>query len=177
MLSQDNELIALIAEGSAENAILTVLMEHDGLKYKKENIFQGEIIRCRNGKEFARRFLNKSINKKVKVYRILDSRNERFRLPLAYKSKVSEVINLYTRPEIEILHIINNDDYQRYKKQAHIKPSIYAKEHYKDLQNIKSYNENYEFWDRNYNRLIRSLKLYKKYSNNKEQCIADILSN
>lgn len=35
MLSQDNELIALVAEGSAERAILEVLMDHNGLIYKR----------------------------------------------------------------------------------------------------------------------------------------------
>lgn len=89
---------------------------------------------------------------------------------------MSEVINLYTRPEIEILHIINHNDYQRYKNQSHTKPSIYAEEHYKDLQNIKSFKENCEFWNRNYDKLVRCLRLYKQYSNNKEHCIADILA-
>lgn len=177
MLTVNNELIALIAEGATEEAILSVLIDHNGLIYNWDDLLQQEIIRCRSGKEFARKYLNKSIGKKVKIYRILDSKKERFKLPLAYKNKVSEIVNIYTRPEIEILHIIFHGDYRQYKNQSHVKPSIYAKENYKDLKNIKSFKENYNFWNENYDSLVHALKIYKKYSNNKELCIADLLSS
>ena len=178
--NKNDKLVAILAEGNTEQAILDVLLQHHALKYRQGNLLQEEILRYRSGKTFARNCLNKSFGQKVKIYRVLDSRNEKFKLPLVYKKKVSNVENLYTRPEIEILFILFHDDYQKFKnkkfKGKKVKPSIFAKENYDDLKNIKSYKENYEFWDNHFDKLIDVLKRYKHISPNNEGCLADLLA-
>lgn len=166
---------AIIAEGATEQAILEVLINHHALIYSRADLLQEEIIRCRSGKRFAKQYLDKSFHSQIKIVRILDSRTEDFKLPLAYQKKISGVMNVYTRPEIEILYIIFHHDYQHYKNRSKDKPSIYAKKHYHDLNHLKSHDENLTFWDSHYDDLLNCLTLYKKYTNSSERCIADLL--
>lgn len=172
----NSDIVALIAEGNTEQAILNVLIEHDALIFTEENLLGDKVIRCRNGRKFAKEYLNKSFGQEVVVYRILDSRNEKFVLPKEYTHQVSGVINLSTRPEIEILFIILHGEYSKFTNRysSRIKPSEYVKVHYSDLKKVKSYKDNYEFWNKHYNELISVLKQYKK-SHPHEHCIADLL--
>lgn len=93
-----------------------------------------------------------------------------------YKKKVSEVVELRTRPEIEILDILYHQDYQRYTNnyKSKVKPSDFVKQYYHDLKSVKSYDENYYFWNSHYDDLINVLKQYKQYHSS-EKCIADLL--
>lgn len=171
----NNTLVAIIAEGNTEQAILDVLIKHNAIRYSSDELLQEEIIRCRSGRGFAKKYLNKSIGKNVLIYRVLDSKKENFKLPPAYREKVSGVINLYTRPEIEILFILFHDDYQKFKNQkGTIKASTFVKENYNDLNSLKAYHDNYLFWDKHFNDLIDVLKTYKSYHND-DNCIADLL--
>lgn len=172
--------VALIAEGSAENAILELLLDNNALKFRWEDVFEEEIIRTRSGKNFARTHLNKDIPKKIKVYRILDSTKENFKVPVVYQKKlIKPVINIYTRPEIEILLIIYHGDYNHYYNQRkYKKPSLYAKTNYKhDMKKIKGYQDVYDFWKNHFSDLIKSILKYKQLHNkkNNEKTLADLL--
>lgn len=173
----NNDLVAIIVEGQTERAIMTLLLKRHALKFGEDDLLNNEIITVRKGSNFAKRYLNKAFgSRKIKVIRILDSKKEKFRLPSAYRKKVSEVVDLHTRPEIEILDIIYHGDYQKYtqKFKSNTKPNEYVKQHYSDLKQVKSYKDNYDFWDQHFDDLINALKQYKKY-HQKENCIADIL--
>lgn len=174
MIIVNNKLVAFIAEGNTEQAIIDVLLDHDALIYTRENVLQEEVIRCRIGKKFAKQYLNKSFGSKIHVYRILDSRVENFIVPKAYQPKISEITNLTTRPEIEMLFILLHNDYKKYTNGRYKKPSIFVKENYSDLKKVKSYEDNFQFWNSHYDDLIRVLKQYKSYHQN-EATIADIL--
>ena len=173
----NNNLIAIIVEGQTELAIMTLLLEKNALIYDEDDLLNGEIITTRKGNNFAKRYLNKGFgSRKIKILRILDSKNENFKLPLVYRKKISEVKNLRTRPEIEILAIIYHDDYQKYTNnyKSKLKPSEYVKQYYSDLKKVKSYKDNYDFWNQHFDKLITVLKQYKQYHPD-EGCIADIL--
>ena len=43
---------ACICEGSAENAIMDILLDHNLLIFSREEMIEEEIIRCREGKKF-----------------------------------------------------------------------------------------------------------------------------
>ena len=43
---------ACICEGSAENAIMDILLDHDLLIFDREEMLEEEVIRCREGKKF-----------------------------------------------------------------------------------------------------------------------------
>ncbi|WP_322903293.1 hypothetical protein [Paenibacillus campi] len=104
-------LIACICEGSSERAIIDILLEHDKLIFSLDQLLERETIKIRNAKKFETMYLDKATAQKVKIYRILDSRNENFKLSKAYAAKV-EVINIITAPEVELLLIHAENQYE-----------------------------------------------------------------
>ena len=97
---------ACICEGSAETAIIDILLDGNLLIFSRKEMLDENVLRCRNAKHFEERYLRQSFDGKISVIRILDSRKENFRLSKAYEHKV-DVINVVTAPEIEMLIIIN----------------------------------------------------------------------
>ena len=127
---------ACICEGSAENAIMDILLDNDLLIFTREELLEEKVIRCRDGKRFEERHLRKLPEEKVSVIRILDSRRENFKISKAYQFMV-DVINVITAPEIEMLIIFNEDKYKEFKKFGK-KPSEFCKEKLK-MTDVKSY--------------------------------------
>ena len=128
---------ACICEGSAENAIMDILLDHELLIFSREEMIEEEVIRCREGKKFEEKYLRKGFKDKISVIRILDSRRENFKLSKAYAGKV-DVINVITAPEIEMLIIFNEDKYKEFKKSGK-KPSDFCKKDLK-MSEVKSYD-------------------------------------
>lgn len=171
----NNTLVAIIVEGNAEQAIVDVLLEHHALIFEREELLQEEVIRTRSASSFSKKYLNKSMNKMVKIYRVLDSKKENFRLSKAYQKKVELPINnLYTTPEIEILFILYHNDYNKYKR-SKIKPSLFVKQNYSDLDKVKSYKDAFGFWNSHFSDLIHALKKYKS-SNPDNAALYDIIN-
>ena len=67
---------ACICEGSAEEAIIDILVDNDLLIFNREEMLEERVIRCRSAKRFE---------EQISVIRILDSRREEFRLSKAYE--------------------------------------------------------------------------------------------
>ena len=128
---------ACICEGSAENAIMDILLDNKLLIFSREEMLEEEIIRCRDAKKFEEKYLRKGFENKISVIRILDSRKENFKLSKAYEHKV-DVINVITAPEIEMLIIFNENKYKELKK-SRKKPSNFCKEELK-MTNVKNYS-------------------------------------
>lgn len=131
-----NGYIACICEGSAEQAIMELLLDDNKLIFTSKQLLEEEIIRNRSAKEFEQRYLRKGFNDKITVLRILDSREENFNLSKAYKDKVA-VIDVITAPEIEMLIIFNEDKYEDFKK-SKMKPSEFCKIKLK-FKSVKNY--------------------------------------
>ena len=75
---------AILCEGAAEEAIITRLLEADCLVIKNDNyLIENSPIRVRGAQNFCDRYLGKNFEGKVNVYRIIDSKNEKF----SFKSK------------------------------------------------------------------------------------------
>lgn len=109
--------IACICEGGAERAILDLLLDSHKLIFKREELIEEEVLRCRSGKEFEKRYLRKGFNDKITIYRILDSRSEKFNLSKAYEPKV-DIKNVITAPEIEKLIICNEGKIKDYERES-----------------------------------------------------------
>ena len=61
------------------------------------------------------------------ILRILDSRQEGFRLDRLFRDRF-DVVTLTTRPEIEILLILKNGDYEEFcKVKSRMKPSVFCR--------------------------------------------------
>ena len=116
--------IACLCEGTAEETIMNILLDADLLKFRREDLLEEKPLRVRDADTFEKRYLRKGFQEKITVLRILDSRNERFRLSKAYQPKV-DVINVVTAPEIEMLIIFSENKYQEYKKSGK-KPSDFS---------------------------------------------------
>ena len=76
---------ACICEGSAEEAIIDILVDNDLLIFNREEMLEECVIRCRSAKRFEERYLRKGFEEQISVIRILDSRREEFRLSKAYE--------------------------------------------------------------------------------------------
>lgn len=165
--------IACICEGAAEQSIIELLLDADKLIFTYDDLLEGEVLRCRSGKNFEEQHLRKGFTDKITVLRILDSHREQFRLSRAYVHKI-QVINVVTAPEIEMLVIFNENKYDEYKKSGK-KPSDFCKTDLK-YSNVKSsvFVKQY-FAD--IDSLISALLEYKRVSNiqRDEYTLADLL--
>ena len=152
---------ACICEGSAEGAIMDILLDYGLLIFPREEMIEEEVIRCREGKKFEEKYLRKGFMEKISVIRILDSRRENFKLSKAYAGKV-DVINVITAPEIEMLIIHSEKKYQEYQK-SRKKTSEFCKENLK-MHNVKSYDFVYKYFS-NIEFLIGAIKNYHEKAN------------
>ena len=151
---------ACICEGSAETAIVDILLDNNLLIFTREEMLEEKVIRCRDGKRFEEKYLRKGFLEKISVIRILDSRREHFKLSKAYEHKV-DVINVITAPEIEILIIFNEDKYKEFKKSGK-KPSDFCKEDLK-MTSVKSYKFVKDYFSES-DVLVAAIKRYHEIS-------------
>jgi hypothetical protein len=164
---------AVICEGAAESAIIDLLVDHNLLIFSREEMLDERVIRCRSGKKFEERYLRKGFNGQISIIRILDSRNEKFRLSKAYQHKIS-VINVVTAPEIEMLIIHNEHAYEAFKK-SRKKPSDFCKVDLK-MHNVKSYDFVKAYFS-DTDKLIRAITEYRKIADvpKGEYTLSDLL--
>lgn len=127
---------ACICEGSAEEAIIDILVDNDLLIFNREEMLEERVIRCRSAKRFEERYLRKGFDEQISVIRILDSRREEFRLSKAYEQKI-DVVNVITAPEIEMLIIHAEGAYDQFKRSGK-KPSEFCKINLR-MHDVKSY--------------------------------------
>ena len=160
-----NDLVALIAEGSAEEAILNVLLDNNLLIFTREELLEEKVLRTRKGAAFEKQHMGMSFEKQVVIYRVLDSKNESFKLSKANKTRISGVFNIYTRPEIEMLYIVYYGKYDEYsnKHKSKEKPSEFVKTKL-DLFDVKSYQAVYDFWLSKPEALVTTIRAYASLS-------------
>lgn len=156
--------VACIAEGSAEQAIIDILLDNNMLIFSREQLIEEKVLRCRSAESFESRYLRMGFEGTITVFRILDSRREKFRLSKAYQHKV-DVINIVTAPEIEMLVVLKEGRYSDYRK-SHLKPSQYCKEILR-YRNVKSYDFVKEYFV-DPNELKSAMMEYKRISKNRE---------
>lgn len=152
---------ACICEGSAESAIIDILVDNNLLLFPRDEMLDEKVIRCRGAKNFEERYLRKGFNGKISVIRILDSRKENFKLSKAYEHKV-DVINIVTAPEIEMLIIINEGKYENYKSSGK-KPSEYCKTNL-HFHNVKTYDFVKSYFS-DCESLLSAIREYRRLSN------------
>ncbi|MQS76298.1 N-6 DNA methylase [Companilactobacillus halodurans] len=168
----NNNYIAVIIEGGAEKSIINVLLDHHLLKFDRNEMLEEDVIRERNGRTFAREHLTFGFqNNQISILRILDSHNEKFKIPKAYQRLISSITNLYTSPEIEMLFIVSNGDFDAFKNRKADKSGKklsahnWCKSHYKNMNNLKSPDFVYDYWNNQPDELVRTIKLYSRKCN------------
>lgn len=118
-----------------QSTIIDLLLDNDKLKFTRDDMLEGEVIRTRGAKKFEEQYLRKGFTEQITVLRLLDSRRENFNLSKAYAHKI-KVVNVITAPEIEMLIIFCENKYTEYKK-SRMKPSEFCKGILK-LSDVKS---------------------------------------
>ena len=138
---------ACICEGSAEEAIINILVDNDLLIFNREEMLEERVIRCRSAKRFEERYLRKGFDEQISVIRILDSRREEFRLSKAY------------------------DQFKRSGK----KPSEFCKTNLR-MHDVKSYDFVKQYFS-NPQLLVKAIKEYRRTANipKGEYSLSDLL--
>lgn len=165
--------IACICEGSAEEAIMDILIDNNLLIFAREDMLEEKVIRCRNAKTFEERYMRKGFKERISIIRILDSRREEFRISKAYKPKV-DVINVITAPEIEMLIIHKEKAYNKFKKSGK-KPSEFCKADL-HMHSVKTYDFVKSYFS-DPKLLVNAIKEYRRNAHvvNGEYSLLDLL--
>lgn len=114
-------LVACICEGNAELEIMQLLLNNEKLGFIEEDLLDEKLFTgsLRSAKNLETRYLTQTFepNQQVEVLRIIDSKSEKYAIRGAFKTKIAgEIMNCYTRPEIEMLIILHEGHYEKYKR-------------------------------------------------------------
>lgn len=169
------EYKACICEGGAERAIMDILLENDLLIFSKKDLLEEKVLSCRGADAFQKQCLRKSFNGKISVIRVLDRRNENFKLSKAYQDKVN-VVNIVTAPEIEMLIIHSEGKYEEYKRSGK-KPCDFCKQNLPELGYRKRYDDIKRYFDSS-DKLVKAIKTYHQKQQDKgEWSLLDLLKD
>ena len=150
--------ILLMCEGTNEETLISALLDANAFKFTKDDLIG------------------------LKLYRIGDTQTDKLSIPKELNGIVNkkDIYKYCTKPELEILLIINEGLLKDYEKVKSIEsPKTFAKKNIKF--NGKKYDQSSDFLKNYYsdiNKLIKNLKEYKKYKkkhNKDELYLADLL--
>lgn len=113
----------------------------------------------------------------VVLIRVIDSKNEGLNIPKSYKHKFDpRVIDIFTRPEIEILNILAEGRYKDFSRNHHgEKAKDYCRNKFKYSPTLR-YNSNYwNIRNNNHLSLVQSIKEYDKLFGSKEFTLNNLL--
>ena len=168
-----SKYIACICEGGAEKAVMDILLENKLLIFSKENLIEGRFIKCRGAQSFQEQYLRKKFNGKISIIRILDSRNENFKISKVYEDKI-DVINIVTAPEIEMLIIHSEGMYEKYKSSGK-KPCEFCMQDLRKLRYRKKYDDVIRYFDTP-DKLVNAIKAdHQKQQDKSEYSLLNLL--
>lgn len=175
----NDNYVLCICEGNFEKAVVDILLENDLLIFNKNNLIEVHIIeRSRSARKIEVNYLNPSYDKPIDIIRIIDSSKEKFILSPAYRNKVNEIKTVLSKPSIEILIIIAEKHFDKFKNDKHKNHKHSCEEyiylHFK-YKNIKSYDFVRKYF-KDPKTLVNAILEYKSSTDYPTLCIADILA-
>ena len=173
----------LLCEGQNEETLLNILLDKDLLVFSRANLIGRRPYPVRQlDNSFIKTEL-KHYGQEVIVYRIGDKQNDILRIPNDLKNIVSKdkIYKYCTKPELEMLLIINEGLEKRYEKVKSVEsPKSFAKKYIRF--NGKKYDQSSNFYEEYYGEenvkyLVSNIKKYKNYKkhNHGELYLADLL--
>lgn len=171
----------LMCEGKNEETLIELLLDNNKLRITRDDLIGRKSFNVRNIKNPFIKSELKRYNKEVIIYRIGDKQNDKLSIPndLKYIIKENNIYKYCTKPEMEILLIINEGLISSFNKSKKT-PKTFAKENIKF--NKERYNQSSEFLREYYggkrvDLLVKNLKEYKKFKNHAkdELYLADLL--
>lgn len=164
-----------VCEGVCERYIVEKLLEDGLLVFPPEQV--RAVTNIRGAKRIQSEFLDFDYEWPVSIIRLLDSKRENFKLGRLYKDRF-EVCNVYTRPEVEMLNIIDKGQFAQYtnKFRSSMKPSMYCRD-ILGLGNVKDEGFPESYWSTE--SLVAAIMGYKRLMrlDKGELCLADLLTN
>lgn len=173
-LNFENSLVICFCEGAAELDIMNMLLENDALLFSKDQLFNNKLHKRVGQKKLEDEFLNLDFSKEtVYILRIIDSKNEKLKLRKHYEDRgIFRTETFRTRPEIEILIVIDKDDFKNCSDSKD-KPSKFCKSQY-GFKRVKKQGFMEEYFS--FERLLLAIKKHKR-SYKSEFTIYDLLKN
>jgi len=172
-----------MCEGSNEEKIIDLLLDYNKLKISRDDLIGRRPYHIRNLKGSVIKNELKHYNQVVTVCRIGDKQGETLAVPSELKHIVLEenVFKYCTKPELEILLIINENlisEFEKSKKE----PKEFAKDNIK--YNGRRYNQSSLFLEKYYEgsnieNLVKNLIEYKRIKKHEkdELYLADLLNS
>ena len=163
--------VLISCEGGAEDTVIHMLLDDDRFIFNKDAVIN--ITRLRKACDIERQFLGFEYDQPVSLLRVVDSLNAKFELGALYRDACS-VYRICTRPDIEILTIINEDKYDDYCGKR-MKPNVYCKQCL-GMSDIKRPDFLTGYWD--IENLVRAIRTYARIHRTEpgEYTLADILT-
>lgn len=176
--------ILLMCEGQNEEVLLNLLLDADKLCINRDDLIGRRPYPIRQLSNPTIKTELKHYNKPIKVFRVGDKQNDKLAIPRELKNivKSNEIYKYCTKPELEMLLIINEGLEKEYEKVKKIKPpKVFAKEHIK--YNGIRYDQSSKFLEmyyggKNIQNLINNINKYKSYKRHNEKdelYLADLL--
>lgn len=186
----------IIAEGTAEQAILEILLKYDYLIVTIDDLISDSpvIPKLLKGQDLAGRYLQRDFGMGIDLIVVLDSLKRQIKVPFAYKNQINKIYYYVTRPEIEAIQLYANEDwikqyaiYQRHQgsgDQKLLKPSAFFRANPNvgglGIRNVKSYDFVYNLWIKQPDKLVEAIKhvqrdMQKKVTLGSRRPLADLL--
>lgn len=176
--------ILLLCEGNNEEVLLNILLDANAFRFTRDDLIGLRPYPIRQLNNPTIKSDLKYYGFPVIVYRIGDKQNDKLVIPKDLKNIVhcNRVYKYCTKPELEMLLILNENLEKEYEKVKSVEsPKSFAKKYIK-YNGIK-YDQSSEFLEmyfggKNVKKLIKSISKYKKYKkhhNSDELYLADLL--
>lgn len=158
-------------EGTVEQSVIEKLLGADALVFPRDNIV--DVTRLRKAADIEESYLSFDYDWPVCVVRVHDSRKEHFRLGRLYADRFP-VASVLTHPEMEVLTIIREGEWQRWHK-GRLKPSEYCVQAL-GMRGIKSAEFVNGYWDAE--SIKNAAEEYRRLSKipRGELCLADLIA-
>ena len=164
-------MIVVECEGPSEAALINKLLDDNLLIFNRKDILDRRPIHFRQPKTIAPLINILPPEEEILFYRVGDTQKEEFDLScFPLREQYMTVKKVCTKPEIEILIIINENLYQQYLKvYRRFKPKQFVKAYIKNYVDFYNYIETHD--------LRSAIAKYKKLKNHKkeEMYLDDIL--
>lgn len=176
--------ILVMCEGTNEEVLLNILLKANALKFTEDDLIGQRVYPIRQLNVPIIQSELKMYGKPVKIYRVGDTQHDKIKIPnnLTHIVSNSEIYKYCTKPELEMLLILNEGLENVYEKEKNkITPKNFAKKNI--TYNGKKYDQSSKFLEeyfggKNVMNLIKSIKKYKSYkrhNNKNELFLADLL--
>ena len=151
----------IMCEGTNEKTIIDMLIEYNMFTISKNDMIGETVYHARTLKDSIITTVLSVVSTNFTVLRIGDTQTDELQIPNKYKHMINDVVKICTKPELEILIIISENQIRNYNKQS-LKPKLFSKSI--KLRNGLIYDQSSNFYKEYFDKetLVNSLIEYKR---------------